>query len=411
MKTSLKPADKKRNRSGKGTKGKAGRLQSGSISRIVGSPLDSQTAMLKRVGPSERQKIVKRIGRVRGNEYVQRLLEMMRRSPTMPADQTGQAQRQETDESSSAEEKESAAPEPLELSLEPAANDFQFNLHFHQGIGATAGTHTVNLSDQVGLEGFLQYKKWQFMVEASRNRGEFQRQWSYAFDGVQDQRSLGFLLGNQYFSLGWRSDWFESASFAELLGGEVADEERLSLMNQRLGNLILQSAWNNNENTHHQVRLTIGNDSAILGGDGGDSYRTAQVGIDYLLRRGQWALQAGAGLDLFTGYVDKDDPSKRMETEEGLFYDTSAEPFNQWSQGLIEVRLGGSYFIPMDDVIHEIGLSTAFGPDTEGIRNLTQNRMIHQGLLGGIPQVPLVDRGGRFKFDVSVSYKLHFDLH
>jgi hypothetical protein len=291
------------------------------------------------------------------------------------------------------------------LRVEKAPQNLQLTLGMHTGMRSTLGTHTLNLENVTGGSARLSYKDWQLGIDASTTSSVFGRQWSYDFQGLQNQSSLEFLLGHKFLSVGLRQDWFKNLSFAEMQG-EAEGDQRHSLMNQRIGTFFLQSGFEAPEGYFHRIRLSMGNDTKMFAGDGFDRFRTAQAAINYMLLLGQLKLRAGLGMDLVTGETDY---SRVVGPPNDPYLDTTGLPFNNLSQGLVEVQLGASYYLPHDKGMSEFGLGFNFGPDTERIRHALQNRLVHRGLLD-IAQVPLLDRSDRFKFDVIFTYSFHFDF-
>lgn len=295
-------------------------------------------------------------------------------------------------------------PSNFQLTIEREDPGLHFDLGLSLGASTTLGTHTVNLQNQLGLSSRLRYNGWQLGVDASTVSGIFGRQWAFDFPAVENQSSLAFLMGHRLLSAGLQLDWFNNRSFAELGGGAVPDDERFFQLQQRLGTFFLQSDFEAPDGCFHGIRVSLGNDSRFLLGDGEDHFRTAQAAINYMLQFGQLQLRTGVAMDLFTGDVDH---SRVVETPDGPFVVNQDLFLADRSQGLISVELGASYFLPHERGLSEFGISLFGGPDTEGIRNTLQNRFVHRGILDAA-QIPLVDRPDRFQFDVRLFYTYRF---
>jgi len=282
------------------------------------------------------------------------------------------------------------------------------------GFVGTAGTHTLGLGHERGVAGILfPLDRWRFDYDIANVISAFDEQWSYDFPGIQNQFSIEALTGYRCplsgghrpssldLMVGMRLDWYFNRSFRQLADDERTVEDDHSLLSQRLGTYYIQCDWTEGWRLD-RLRLSFTNDTAGTGGDGGDHFRTAQARIRYLRHRGPWQARLGLGMDLFTGSVDQ-----QRTTPDGRFYITQGLPFSDRSQGLLELELGMSHFRRVGPTVTEVGFNVSLGPDTESIRDFFQNNLIHRNLLH-VPEVPLVDRDDRFKFDLSLFLVVHF---
>jgi hypothetical protein len=282
------------------------------------------------------------------------------------------------------------------------------------GCLGTLGTHTIGAGHEWGLSGICASDWWRFDYDVANIFGAFTDQWSYDFPGIQNQAYFQIFTGPRLFGcdrpgvekvdllFGWRLDWYFNRSFRQLRRDEAALEDDHSPLSQRVGTYYVQCDWATDWRLD-RWQISFTNDVDFTGGDGGDEFRTNVVRFRYLRQRGPWQGRIGLNLDFFTGAVDQD-----RTTPDGAFYITEGLPFADRSQGLLELELGMSHYLRVRPVLSEIGFTVALGPDTEGIRDRIQNKLIHQGLLGDVPQVPVLERGDRFKVDLSVFLVIHF---
>ncbi len=286
------------------------------------------------------------------------------------------------------------------------------------GLTSTLGTHTRSLTNEVGIAGFVPlpvspWRAWRLGYDLSNTVGAFNTEWSYHLPGVQNQPVIELFAGPAApttrfelfgsLSAGWRLDWFQNRSFKQLRNASVDPRYDYSLLDQRIGTIFLQWDWQTPGGGYRRLRISHQNDAEHTGGDGGDHFRTATVRMRYLVQEGDWQGRLGVGLEFFTG-----DVIRSRRTARDVYYDTHGLAFDQYSQGLLELELGMSRFIRHGPrQLSEFGFTIALGPDTEGIRNVFQNELVHRNLLH-VPQVPLIDRKDRFKFDIFLYYMLHF---
>ncbi len=304
------------------------------------------------------------------------------------------------------------------------------------GIGGVFGTHTSSVDARAGLAGVLPVMtnhagdqiRLTFNILAAAAAND--KQWGYNFAGEEtrlfaevvpelpilyDYLPSLFDVGrrtNAHLAVGYRLTWYDNNSYDRINGRPTTPETDQDLMSQRLATLFLQLDFTTcgplldcvpANYTQHRIRFEFENDS-VLGGDGGDEFRTHTSRLLYLAQSGPLQLRAGLLLELFTGQVDLD---ATVTGPGGEFFDTTGLAFNDRSMGFFGVELGASWFHPVGFHYGELGFNVTFGPDTEGIRDTFQNEFVHQRILG-IPQVPRIDRGDRFRFDAGVFYILHF---
>jgi hypothetical protein len=281
------------------------------------------------------------------------------------------------------------------------------------GLLATLGTHTIGIGHERGISGIVASDLWRLDYDVANTIAAFTDQWSYDLPGIENHTSVTLLTGPRFLSgdgperttldvlVGMRLDWYLNRSFRQIRGDVVEQEDDHSPLSQRLGTYLIQLDWTTAWRLD-RLQFSFTNDGEGTGGDGGDEFRTAQARIRYLRQRGPWQARLGLGVDLFTGGVNR-----HHTTPDGAFYVTEGLPFADRSQGLLELEFGMSHFLRFGPVVSEIGFNIALGPDTEGIRDALQNKWIHQGILEG-PQVPILDRSDRFKFDLSVFLIVHF---
>ncbi len=274
------------------------------------------------------------------------------------------------------------------------------------GIGGTLGTHTHLADTHVGIAGVLPLR-WSYLdYNLSQSFGVLGRQWSYEFPGIEAMTAFEAAWRlplnaeeSRQIGLGWRGHWYENRSWDEVHGRTPSFERNFSIMGQRVGTLFVQYDWKQVDD-FQRLRFEFGNDAAITGGTGDDEFRTAQARLLYLRQRGDIQYRIGGVLDLFTGVVDQN----RVVDE---FYVRNGVEFENWSQGFLGLELGASWFHRINHLMTgELGFNLFIGPDTEGIRDLTQNRITHEPQ--GIPQVPVIERSDRFRFDVRLFYIIHF---
>jgi hypothetical protein len=283
------------------------------------------------------------------------------------------------------------------------------------GVHGTLGSHTQGLQAELGLvythvaqAGTL--FDGAFTADFSETLGMFGRQWSYEFAGVQSKTSAELVWTSAYqvpylggFGLGWRVDWFLNRSFEEIGSNSVSPEDEHHHLDQRLGTIILQHDRLCFDG-FRRFRFEFQNDVDAIGGDGGDQFRTANIRFLCLRQAGAWQRRCGISLEFFTGETDLD---KTVDVGDQRFYDMTGLAFSDRSQGLLEFEFGLSYFHYKGCHLSEIGFDLELGPDTEEIRDVFQNRFVHERITG-TPFVAKVDRPSRFKADLSVYYIVHF---
>jgi len=277
-------------------------------------------------------------------------------------------------------------------------------------IGGTVGTHTHLGDIEAGLAGVVPLRWSYFDYNIGQTFGVLSRQWSYDYPGIEYATSAEGTWRlpldpqeTRQIGLGWRGQWFNNRSWDEVQGRTPSFERNFSAMQQRVGTYFVQYDWKQ-AGDFQRLRVEFGNDAAMTGGTGEDEYRTAQTRVSYLRQTGNLQYRIGGVMELFTGHVDQ---NRTTTTGDGEFYVRDGLDFENWSQGFLGVELGMSWFHKINHFMTgELGFNLYMGPDTEDLRNLLQNQVTHEPQ--GIPQVPVVPREDRFRFDVRLFYVIHF---
>lgn len=154
----------------------------------------------------------------------------------------------------------------------------------------------------------------------------------------------------------------------------------------------------------HTAYLKLGNDTKLIGGDGGDRHRTAQHQIGWRNARSDAPGRRLDGLSLnnniVTGAVDnaperRHDPQNVTPPSPGHprgTYRPRPGPFRNLSKGMLTLQ--------GDFTLDGHALSVEAGADSEAIRDTMQNRFAH-GFLFGLPDVPLVEQAAQHILRIS----------
>ncbi len=279
------------------------------------------------------------------------------------------------------------------------------------GVLGWGGTHTVAGITEIGAAGVLPAGQFlEFDYNFSQTFAAYDRQWSFHFPAAEwvTYAEVAWRLAlNQnathHVGAGWRGAWFQDKSWDEWNGQEAAAGRGFSQVSQRTGTVFVQYDWKGVD-TFSRIRFETGNDLGVMGGDDGDRFRTAMARLTYLHQTGGLQYRIGGVMELFTGATDY---ARTVSTPAGTFLVTDGLFFADNSQGFLGLNLGVSWLHHLNQMIHgELGVTLIIGPDNERIRDLFQNQAIH--VPRNIPQVPLLDRNDRFRFDVQLFYILHF---
>lgn len=289
---------------------------------------------------------------------------------------------------------------------------------FQVGDSLKVGTHTQCVDAFVGLGGSLPFelagRDFRFDYRATTTFAAYERQWSYQYQGFQQNSNAEIFLGTQRtqlnprsFGAGLRFDWYYNRSWDQI-GGEASNiYNDYSVLDQRLGTYFFQYDYADvgQAGGFHRYRLEVGNDAGIFLGDKGDDFRTAQVTIRKIRQFETLQLRLAMTLDLFTGEVDVNRTTSNQYGDP--VYDTNGLAFSEQSQGFLGFEIGASLFRTFGaNATGEFGFDLTLGPDSEELRDFFQNQLVHRP--SGLPAVPLVDRPGRFRADLQLFFVLHY---
>lgn len=190
-----------------------------------------------------------------------------------------------------------------------------------------------------------------------------------------------------------------------------SDRNRLATTNQRLGHFELSIGTNADFGT-----LRMHNDGAlgVMPGGGTDAFRTAGVELSFTHRDlagpDDNTFRVGLGLELVTGDVDRDRRTVEPRAVSGEAYDQSGLAFEGLSVGALYGIFGFSHAevsSEQPEVADEVGGELRVGVDSESVRQLFQNEVVHDTL--GIPWVPTSERPDRPVLDIDLQLRLSGD--
>jgi len=279
------------------------------------------------------------------------------------------------------------------------------------GVLGIAGTHTVAAQAEFGFAGVAPLQPYLYLdYNVTQHLGAYNRQWSFSFPGAESatyfEGALRLALNVQqthYLGAGWRGAWYADQSWDELRGRPVTHDRDFSVINQRVGTWFVQYDWKE-PGAFSRLRFENGNDLGLFGGDDGDAFRTAHSRLTYLRHTGSFQYRIGGVLELFVGETDY---SNTVVTADGEFLVTDGLRFSDKSQGFLGLNLGWSWLHRINRLLYgELGVTLLVGLDSENIRDVFQNQWTH--IPQNIPQVPLIDRDDRIRFDARLFYILHY---
>jgi hypothetical protein len=282
-------------------------------------------------------------------------------------------------------------------------------------IGVRFGTHENRLFLQGDV--FAAYRNG-FVAEAgmSITTFPFMTRWGLNRSGWETSVTLSGALGGEQrppespssappaksdFRMvgGFATTWYADKDIRDF--GEPMSSLRppsgFALSDQRLGIPFVRI-----DSRDSSFQLSTRNDTSMLGGDSGDSFRTARVDVLYIRTvrtpTETTDYQFGLTLDLITGLVNRD---KKLTGTNPEQYDMRGQPFGDLSQGALFFTFGVEHgSIAPDRSFRSIGGQLSLGLDAELIRHLTQNLLIHDSL--DVPHFPMLNRPARPYIDMGL---------
>lgn len=280
------------------------------------------------------------------------------------------------------------------------------------GVDVVAGSHTSAASFTVALDGLYEIPSarapgFQVGFVTASVFGAHAQQWGWPYQGLQiDLAALG-LIGHRAFSIGGGVHVYYNRSWKELRSEPAHGIDDLSVMDQRVGHVFIQSQFGGDDGRKNTLRLTARNDvwmpAALMFGDGGDSFRTADLELAYHRVKGIYLYSIAGGLSLRTGLVDHD----TTHPTDPRYVDMGGQPWANYSQGLIYGRFNFAFLIPHKDGGSELAFGLGLGYDSDDVREGVQNGF-HD--LIGDKRIPPVERADSFMIELSLAYRFAFNL-
>ncbi len=280
------------------------------------------------------------------------------------------------------------------------------------GVDVVAGTHTSAANFTIALDGLYEIpsqrvRGFQAGFVTASVFGAHAEQWGWPYQGLQiDLAALG-LIGHRALSVGGGVHVYYNRSWKQLRGGAATGIDDLSVMDQRVGHVFIQSQFGGADKRKNTLRLTVRNDvwmpAALLFGDGGDSFRTGDVELAFHRVRGIYLFSFATGLSLRTGLVDHDS----THPTDPRYVDPRGQPWASYSQGLIYGRFNFAFLIPHRNGGSELAFGLGLGYDSDAVREGVQNGF-HD--LIGDKRIPPVEGDDSFMIELSLAYRFAFNL-
>lgn len=310
---------------------------------------------------------------------------------------------------------------PVKL-VDPNGNEAEFA--GSASIGITFGTHENRVFGKVELSGSYTFGHETFRPTIQGNFSlvtyPFVSRWGRFesnFRGWETDITLGGGAGVEPIAvINWSSNWRAAKSFSEFGNPAFTTPtgDVLSKTDQRLGVLDVSFGYKNSWN----FTFSTYNDTKLVGGDSGDSYRSAggtlTLGVpdDFASRFSLGKnVKLGLGLDLVTGYVDnisRDSDNVDLTTGDPFGTYIMHGPFQDLSQGSMYLFMSGENWMGVDDISAKaLKYELQLGWDSDNIRNAFQNLLIHKNL--DTPYVPFDPERSRLHFQFTGDYGGVFD--